>query len=327
MKKLARPASFLLLLALGSAFAVPREEYPSEASRVFATHVPAAVGTPPAKARVAAALAFLDGLDVQARRAGQLELGDSERRRWTNVPPSASDAGARLGDLDEKQLRLLADLLARALSPQGYAKVRDIMLADDRLLRNGQPRVGFGVEEYRVVVFGEPSQEQPWALQLDGHHIGLNLTFHGERATMSPSFIGTQPAAYTRDGAEIVPLRGEADAAFALIHSLAPAELELALVDERRGQIVSGPGRDGVVPEAHGLRCARLDAEQRVLLLRLLGHYVGDLPEAAARERLAALEREIDAMVFAWSGPITNPSDVSYRLLGPKMFDKVHEMR
>jgi hypothetical protein len=156
-------------------------------------------------------------------------------------------------------------------------------------------------------------------LQLDGHHLGLNLTFEGGRTTMSPSFIGTQPSAYERDGEEIVPMRGEVDDAFELINALDEEQRAQAIVSSRRGRIASGPGRDGLVPEAVGLSCAGLDQEQRLILRRLLRQFVGDLPASAASARMEALKLELDAMVFAWSGPIDNPSDVSYRIQGPSV--------
>ena len=46
---------------------------------------------------------------------------------------------------------------------------------------------------------------------------------------------------------------------------------------------------------------------------------VRDLPEPHATRRMAALEAEIDAMHFAWSGPIAAGSDMSYRVQGPSL--------
>jgi len=323
MRPLALPAFFLLLLLLGSAFAAPPDEYPSVASRVFATHAPRAErgeraerGDPGA---AAAARAFLGSLDEELGTACRLALDNPERHSWTNVPPSPGDGGARLGDLNAEQLRLLSELLACALSPDGYAKVRDIMLADDRLLRDGEPRAGFGAAEFRIVLFGEPTAAGLWALQLDGHHLALNLTFSGDRTAMSPSFIGTQPAAYRREGEEVVPLRGQVDGAFRLVNALDQEQRARAILSARRGRIAAGPGRDGFVPDPTGLSCADLDEDQRALLRGLLRQYVGVLPAASAQARMASLEGEIDAMVFAWSGPIDNPSDVSYRLQGPSI--------
>ena len=58
---------------------------------------------------------------------------------------------------------------------------------------------------------------------------------------------------------------------------------------------------------------------QRELLLALLEGYVGHLPAADARRRMDQLSGEVDRMRFAWSGPVENPSDISYRLQGPSL--------
>ena len=319
MKKIALSTSFLLLLTLTLALVPPRDEHPSKASEVLATYTPRGITSPSPAAMAGAARAFLESLDDDLREQCALPLDSDERQRWTNVPPRAEEEGARLGDLNEEQLERASDLLAVVLSPQGYEKVRDILLADDRLLRDGRPRVGFGAENYWLVLFGSPSADEAWALQLDGHHIALNLTFVGERVGMSPSFIGTQPSRYERSGEEIVPLRGQVDEAFALAGSLTEEQRKQAVVSARRGRIAAGAGRDGVVPEPLGLPCSRLDEDQRAVLKKLLRQYVGDLPEPHATTRMQALEEEIDDMVFAWNGPMSNPSDVSYRVQGPSL--------
>jgi len=318
MNQITLSASFLFLGALAFAFCPRTDEHPSVASRVLATYAPAPESRSPER-RAGAARAFLDSLGGELRARCALALDSPERSKWTNLPPSANEAGARLGDLDEGQLERACELLATVLSPQGYAKLRDIMLADDRLLPGGAPRPGFGAESFWLVLFGSPSADGEWALQLDGHHIALNLSFSGERMTMSPSFIGAQPSAYERGGAQIVPLRGEVDGAFALIDSLTEEQREAAVLGAQRGQIAAGAGRDGFVPEPEGLACHTLDGKQRALLTGLLRQFVGDLPEPSAAEHMRALEAQIDAMVFAWNGPTQNPSDVSYRVQGPSV--------
>ena len=81
--------------------------------------------------------------------------------------------------LNEKQMKKACDLLAAVLSPQGYGKIRNIPLADDRLLRNGQrPDSG---PRTTGLPSGEPSATGKWALQFDGHHLAVNLTFQGKR--------------------------------------------------------------------------------------------------------------------------------------------------
>lgn len=320
MQKIALPSLFLVLLLVAVAFRTPPDEHPSEASRVLATYAPPAGDPSSAAAMAEAAHAFLASLDDDLRAKCALAPDSPERRKWTNVPPSANEGGARLGDLNEDQLERACDLLAAVLSPQGYAKMRDIMLADDRLLpRGGRARVGFGAENFWLVLFGEPAADGAWGLQLDGHHIALNLAFDGGRMTMSPSFIGTQPSTYQRGDQAIVPLRGEVDEGFALVNSLSDDQREAAILGPKRGRIAAGAGRDGFVPEREGVACSTFDEDQRALLAKLLRHFVGDLPQPIADRRMRALEAEIDEMVFAWNGPTDNPGDVSYRVQGPSV--------
>ncbi|MEM7309625.1 MAG: DUF3500 domain-containing protein [Planctomycetota bacterium] len=316
----ALPGLFLsaLGLSLFVAPAAPVEDHPSEVSRVLAAYAPEVSERSPA-AMAGAAQALLDALDEDHHDDCAHPLESDERGKWTNVPPRMDDAGLRLGDLDEANLKLACDLLATCLSDTGYAKVRDILLADDLLLPEGKPRPGFGAENYWLLVFGTPSADGRWALQLDGHHIAVNLTFDGEQVSMSPSFIGTQPARYERGDATIEPLRGEVEAAFALLESLDDGQRADAIVSDRRGRIAAGPGQDGVVPAPAGLPCSRLNEVQRVRLIGLLRHYVAGLPEPHATARLLELKGEIDRMHFAWSGGRKQPGDVSYRLQGPSV--------
>jgi len=197
--------------------------------------------------------------------------------------------------------------------------MRDTLLADDRLLVGGKPRRGFGAENFWLVIFGTPSTTSAWGLQLDGHHIAINLSFDGTRMTMSPSFFGTQPSRYERSGETIRPMAGEVNAAFALVHSLSDEQRAQAVVGDRRGRIFAGPGRDGEVPDVTCVDCAEFDETQRALLTTLIHHYVGDLPPSDARARMRSLRAEFDRMSFAWSGPTEEGSDVSYRLQGPSL--------
>ncbi|MFT4537774.1 MAG: hypothetical protein ACI841_004568 [Planctomycetota bacterium] len=319
MKRTALPISFLLLFASVASLQESEQKHASEASRVVATYTPAPTETVNAASMSAAAGAFLDSLSDELRARAALELDDPERKNWTNVPPRADERGVRFGDLSEEQLERALDLMANVLSAEGYAQARDIMLGDDLLLRNGQARTGFGVENFWLIVFGTPHAEQKWALQLDGHHLALNITIEGESLCMSPSFIGAQPADFTYGERRSQPMKEAVDAAYALVQSLTDQQLEQARVAGRRGRIVTGPGRDGFVPEAAGLDCEALTDEQRALLGALIREFVQTLPEPHATKRMNELHVEIDDMWFAWSGSKESASDVSYRLQGPSL--------
>ena len=317
--KISTFAACILALSASLSGAVPEGNYPSLPSEVFSTYIPRKPEAYTPEAMASAAVSFLKSLKQNLRRQAALPFDSPEKAKWTNVPPRGPQGGVRLGDLNEKQMKKACDLLAAVLSPQGYGKVRNIPLADDRLLRNGQRRPGFGAEDYWLAIFGEPSATGKWAIQFDGHHLAVNLTFHGKRMSMSPTFIGTQPREFKLGKDKVVPMAREAPAALALLKSLDDKQQKIARVGDRRRNIVTAAGKDGFIPTPVGLPGKSLNASQRTSLISLLGEYVGDLPEPFAQQRLKELSTEIDKMSFAWWGPAEKGGDVSYRLQGPSL--------
>ena len=312
--------SIALSLAIVCGPAVAQEgKHPSGVSKVLATYTPNSEPSGDPKAMAARANEFLKSLSDELREQAALPYDSDEKKKWTNVPPRGPQGGVRLGDCDEKQLKAACDLLRSVLSKQGYEKARNILLADDLLLRDGKPRPGFGAENYWLGIYGEPSAEKPWAIQLDGHHVAINLNFDGDSMGLSPSFIGTQPKAIKLAGEDIEILDGEKNVAFKLINTLSDEQKRVAIVSKRRGGMAAGAGRDGVVPELVGFPCKEFNDEQRQLVKKLIRQWVGDMPKAFAKKRMAELEKEIDQMKLAWSGPTTRESDISYRLQGPTL--------
>lgn len=293
--------------------------YPSLPSQVLSNYEAKALDEQNAQTMAASAQAFLDSLDGERRAEALLSFDSPEKAKWTNVPPRGPQGGVRLGDLNEKQLEKAADLLAAVLSEQGYGKARNIPLADDRLLRNGRRRPGFGAEDYWLAIFGTPSATDAWALQFDGHHLAINLAFQGDNMTMSPTFIGTQPRDFKMGGETIAPMLNKDHAAFALLGSLDDDQKSAAIVGRSRGNLAAGAGKDGFVPEKVGVSCKSFNEEQRKTLMSLIELYVGDLPAPAASRRLEELKGEVDDMSFAWWGPAVYGGDYSYRLQGPTL--------
>ena len=272
--------------------------YASRAGAVLGTYRPAPPDRSPATMARAAAR-FLGLLDGVQRRSAQYALASPERRRWTNAPVRGQAGGITLGDLDDGQLRAFSDLLVALLSAKGYAKVRDVMLGDDlRATVDGEPNEGVGIGAFRFAVFGDPSAGSRWAVQLDGHHVALNVTLDGAAYSLSPSFIGTYPQTFTVAGAE---------------------QRALAVIGGKRGVLRVGPGRDGVVPEPAGIPGRLLDGAQREMLLALAWQWFELMPPDHAR---AHRERFLDGLGetrFAWSGPLAAGSDVSWAIQGPSI--------
>ena len=293
--------------------------YKSRAGAVLGTYRPAPPDHSP-ETMARAADRFLDSLDEAQRRAARHDLTSPEQRSWTNAPVRGPAGGAALGDLDDDQLRAFSDLLATLLSAQGYARVRDVMLGDDlRAIVDGEPNEGVGIEAFRVVVFGEPSAASPWAVQLDGHHVALNVTLEGDAYSLSPSFLGTYPQAFTVASKALRPLGEATDLAHELVGSLTPAQRVRAVVADRRGALRVGPGADGVVPEPVGIPGRLLDGTQKEKLLALASQWLDLMPPDSARTHRQRFLDGLGDTRFAWSGPVAAGSDVSWSIQGPSI--------
>ncbi len=317
--------AFLCLMTSGQVVAqtneIPepqKDHYVSSASFVIGTFQPNSNEHTPA-AMVAACNKFRDSLNAEQREKVSHDLRSPERREWTNLPAPPNAGGIRFGELTEDQVKLACQLMANLFSEQGYQKIRDIMLADDQLLGTGQPRAGFGTENFSIVIFGDPTEEGSWAFQIDGHHVGINVSINGNQLTISPSFIGTQPEAFEIAGKKFEPFAGETGDAYTLVGSLNDAQIKEAVLRPQRARIVTGPGTDGKVPPAKGVSCETFTEAQKKLLLKLIGNWVNDLPAEHATKRMRQIESELDQTKFSWNGNKQPGSDISYAIQGPSL--------
>jgi hypothetical protein len=267
----------------------------------------------------AAGKAFVESLDGDLKTRGALPLNDPERHKWTNLPPRPDAGGVRLGELNESQLKAACDLMASLFSQLGYEKFCQIMLGDDQLLDNGRPQQGFGTAEYGIMVFGSPSATEPWAFQLDGHHLGVNVAIHGKEIELSPSFIGAQPESFEIAGAKFRPFEGEVDDAYALIGLLDDRQRSQAVISAQTVDLRAGPGQDGVIPPLEGVECASFDQGQRDALYELIENWVRILPDEHAEARMEALLKEADKMRFSWNGETDPRRSMSYSIQGPTL--------
>lgn len=295
-----------------------RNDFVSDASFVVGTYDPSAADHS-ADTIVTLANQFLESLSEEQKSKCLGELASEARREWTNLPARNDADGVKLSELSKEQLGKACDLMGSLFSRQGFEKMRSIMLADDQLLKGGKPRRGFGTENFAIVIFGAPSKTKPWCFQLDGHHVGANISMEGNQMTMSPSFIGTQPQAFKIGDVEYRPFKNETDMAHQLAMSLSDEQVKKAVVQPTRARIVAGPGRDDFIPVPQGLPCEQLTKEQQGILINLIQQWVGDLPPQQAAKRMKKIRSELSQMRFAWNGNRNPKSDISYRIQSPTL--------
>lgn len=310
--------SLLGLCCLGNVVLAEKKIYPSSASSALAEIELGTTSDFDLAVTVEKANKYLSSLTPAQSRLGNLSLDHPERKKWTNLPAYEENTfGLRLGVLDKKQITLLYDFIHSLLGETGSMLAQSVPLADDELLENNKKRDGFGAEHYYVMIFGKPSLSEPWAVQIDGHHLALNISIKGELMVMSPSFIGTQPKELVVNGEKVQPLEPMTKKAHELILSFSKKQRREAIISKKRQRLLVGAGKDGVIPPKKGISIDKLSVNQQEILSELIVSYLNVMPKVLAEKRLAEIKKEFSKTVFSWCGGIKQGSDISYRLQGP----------
>ena len=292
---------------------------------------------------VVAAQAFLATLDDSQREQVSYSFDSDEKSGWSNFPvPVVPRPGVPFSDMTQEQQQAAMAILQAALSEEGYKKTVGIMVGDQVVREQEDNPDLFGLDFYGPAIFGTPSETEPWMLQFNGHHLGLNLTVDGEDNVLTPSFVGVQPAEYTLeeagdlssfepasvlDSGTIRPMGVENDEAFDLINALDPEQQDQAILDYEVSDLVLGPGEDGRVLEPEGIPASEMNADQQAMLLDLIRQWVGIVNDETAQARMSEIEDGLNDTYFAWSGPTTNGSVIYYRITGPTVhIELAHQM-
>jgi hypothetical protein len=283
----------------------------------------------PATARrmAAAAIAFLDSLGDQQRRAATLPFGDDRRYVWDYRPPETTRRnGLRLVNMTQAQQRLALALLDIGLSTRGAETARQIInlettLKETERIEQHVNNFMRDPEHYAVCIFGDPRGSLPWAWHIGGHHLGVHFTIiDGDQIACTPLFFGANPAT-VRHGpsAGQRTLAEEEEWARALVQSLdqrqkpsavfsdtAPADI---LTDAYRVAYVFAPPR--------GLGYTDMSGEQRGKLVSLLRHYVERTTEDVSGLTWMRIEQAgLENVTFAWAGPETPGRGHYYAIKG-----------
>ncbi len=249
---------------------------------------------------------------------------DPDRFDWHYTPRSRN--GAALKELDARGREAVHALLRTALSAAGHRKAVNIIELEI-VLREMET---FGLmrdpERYHLTIYGTPDPKAAWGWRFEGHHLSLNFTLAGERATAdTPSFFGANPATVPR-AAKFGPRQGqrvlaaEEDEARVLLVSLDEAQRRAAVFDTRSyGEILTTNAAKVDPLAAVGIAAARLDEKQRAQLMKLIEVYAGVFEPGLARARLARVsEGGVENIRFGWAGSIERGGQHYYRIQGPR---------
>jgi hypothetical protein len=279
---------------------------------------------------VAAAEAFLAGLNQGQRLKANIDLNEKTRTVWSNLPTGvAMQVGAternglKLGDMTPAQEKSALALVAATLSRDGFQKAMAIVDADQVLETRSAPtrpatsQTRFGRAEYYVGILGKPSTTDPWMMQFGGHHLAINVSLAGRENVLTPTHTGAQPASYSVDGRTIRPLGRENDKAFALINALSADQQKQAILGYEVRNLVLGPGSDGKMIAPEGVRASTLTSAQRAMLVDLVREWVDILGDEAAAAKMKDIQAGLADTYFAWAGATTNGKGAYFRIQGP----------
>jgi hypothetical protein len=262
-------------------------------------------------------------LGVNRGRSLALPLDDPARESWAYWPTER--AGLPLELMTGDQRRLVHRLLTATLSSRGYLKVVHIMQLEqilDMLDEGGLPR---SVDHYKLVLFGTPSMESPWAWRFEGHHVSLNVSVAPEAVRVTPSFFGSNPGEVPSGPlAGFRVLGAEEDLARELVLSLSTRQRGRAVIsDAAPSDIFTGNIRKPreqwdawkTTLQPEGVPVAELNEVQQRWVERILEEVVANYrPEIS----LVYL-RDIDpaTLSFAWMGATERGAAHYFRLQGP----------
>jgi hypothetical protein len=274
----------------------------------------------------AAAGAFLDALDEDARSTATIPFSDAPARQdWHYVPRPR--AGLSFRAMDAVQEQRAYELLTSGLSLPAFASVTTIIGLEDVLEQLEGRAFSRHRADYSVTIFDEPGSAT-WGWRFEGHHVSVNVTVVDGEVAATPLFLGANPAEIVSGAGTVVvrPLAGEEDLALALLGSLSGTHrAEATLGPDAPEDILTtnAPTLDEL-PEAAGVRFDDLDGASRLAAETLVQHYLDRLP---AREAEAWWARLIGPSAngfgdirFAVAGELQHRRPQYYRLAGPDFF-------
>jgi hypothetical protein len=267
---------------------------------------------------VAAAETFLATLDDAQKTKAHRTFADADRFNWAFVPLERN--GLPLKEMTLPQRNAAFALLQSALSTQGYLKATGVMGLEG-ILAVIENRPDYrDPENYHFWVFGTPSVSEPWAWRFEGHHISISFTSVGGLTITGPAFMGANPARVTTGSyTGFRVLAAEEDLGRTLVTSLNAAQRERAiLAPNAPNDIVTMTQREAMIDPIAGIPYSALDAEQKVMFLRLLDEYLGNFEPAHAADRRARIEVVgLDQLHFVWLGSLDVGARHYYRIHGP----------
>ncbi len=282
------------------------------------------------------AVSLFNSFDKMQKRSGGLNFNDTARVKWNNLPVGLrARVGVSIGNMTDDQRKLVHRILSVSLSSQGYLKATSIMHLDDLLNRyydslfykkeindttyNFVRSLLWSHKNYYFAFFGQPT-DSIWGYKLEGHHLSVNFTFVNDKLSVTPFFIGTDPAEYPNsEYAGWRVLGQEEDLGIKLIQLLTlnqqkKATLSMAVPKD----IITAAESGKRLVDNWGILGAEMTNNQKAVLQYIIREFVFNLEyEKAVIEYDKIIKSGIDKIYFGWIGEYDEKKPHYYVLNGP----------
>jgi hypothetical protein len=286
----------------------------------------------PVAAMTRAAQALLAGLSDLEREKLCYRIDGPEWRRWSNPEFLINPNGLRLEELSPQKRQAVLEVLRASLSVSGFAKARGCMLTNAFLGQLCDVTTLMNEWSYNFLLFGNPSDNQPWGWNIYGHHLALNCFVLGKQMVISPTFMGAEPNVIDEgpnaglslfDEEERIGLQlmrslsadlRERAVTYRLMHDPAMPEGRFHPGDQRH---LGGAFQDNRIVPFEGVPVGAFDKAQKERLMALIAAYVGYLPEGPLAAKLRQIESQLDQTWWSWIGAWGDDDPFYYRIQSP----------
>jgi hypothetical protein len=266
-----------------------------------------------------AAEAWLDSLDAGQRDTALFSTDSDAWRRWSNIHVFLMRHGAMMEPMSQVQRKLAFNLLREGFSPSGFELARNIMKLNESIREITGSDEELGEWLYWLSVLGEPSLDEPWGWQIDGHHLNVNCFLLGGQMVMTPMFMGSEPVAVDigkHAGTRV--FQAEESTGLSLARTLSPEQRSKAIVsDDVPSGVFTGAFRDNFELRYEGIKFDDLSSHQQAIMFDLIGTYINRMRSDHAQLKLDEIRQHLNETHFAWMGGTDEDSVFYYRVHSP----------
>ena len=266
-----------------------------------------------------AAEAWLDSIDPGQRDSALFSVDSDAWRRWSNIHVFLMRHGGMIESMAQDQRDLAFGLLREGFSPSGFELARNIMKLNDSIREITGSDEELGESLYWLSVLGEPSLDEPWGWQFDGHHLNVNCFLLGGQMVMTPMFMGSEPVAVEigkHAGTRV--FQAEEGTALNLARTLSAEQRSKAIVsDEVPSGIFTGAFRDNFEMRHEGIKFDDLSSHQQALMFDLIGTYINRMRLYHSHLKMDEIRQHLVETHFAWMGGTDEDSVFYYRVHSP----------